>query len=70
MLYPAVRPGPDHAHMAPRLLNHLKENNYENKDDLFGRRNGQFYRNWCRQDMAYEMKPDFVRAFNNHGFKF
>ena len=37
MVYPSVRPGPDHAHMAPRLIGHLKENNYENKPDLFGR---------------------------------
>lgn len=36
-MYPAVRPGEDHAHMAPALLNHLKENNFENKEDLLGR---------------------------------
>ena len=29
-LFPALRPGKDHAHMGPRLIAHLKENNYEN----------------------------------------
>ena len=24
MMFPSVRPGPDHAHMAPRILSHLK----------------------------------------------
>lgn len=48
MLYPSVRPGPDHAHMAPRLINHLKENNFENSKDLFGRQNASFYKNFCR----------------------
>ena len=28
-LYFAVRPGKDHEHMAPRLIRHLKENNFE-----------------------------------------
>ena len=45
MLFPCVRPGPDHAHMAPALLAHLKANNYENSKDFFGRRNAQFYKN-------------------------
>ena len=70
MLYPAVRPGPDHAHMAPRLLQHLKENNYENKEDFLGRRTAFFYKNFTRQDMSMDMKPDFIKQFNKHGFKF
>ena len=37
-LYPSVRPGKDHAHMAPRLIEHLKANNFENKPDALGRR--------------------------------
>lgn len=48
ILTPSVRPGKDHEHMAPRLINHLKANNYENKDDFFGRRNAQFYKNFTR----------------------
>ena len=39
MLYPCVRPGPDHAHMAPKIIGHLKANNYEDKPDKFGRKN-------------------------------
>ena len=39
-LYPSLRPGKDHDHMAPRLMRHLKENNFEAKDDFLGRRNG------------------------------
>jgi hypothetical protein len=70
LLYPSVRPGPDHAHMAPRLLQHLKDNNYENKEDFLGRRTGQFYKNWTRQEMSLEMKPGFIKQFNLHGFKF
>ena len=30
-LYPSLRPGKDHAHMGPRLIEHLRQNNYENK---------------------------------------
>jgi hypothetical protein len=30
-LVPAVRPGKDHEHMAPALVEHLKTNNYEDK---------------------------------------
>lgn len=47
-LFFSVRPGKDHEHMAPALIKHLKENNFEAKDDLFGRRNAQFYKNICR----------------------
>ena len=39
ILFPAVRPGKDHAHMAPKLLTHLNANNFENKPDWLGRRN-------------------------------
>ena len=46
---PAVRPGKDHAHMAPRLLDHLKNNDFENKVDFLGRRTGLFYKNYMRQ---------------------
>jgi len=48
MMYPALRPGSDHAHMAPRLFNHLKENNFDQKPDLLGRKPASFYRNWVR----------------------
>ena len=47
-LFPAVRPGPDHAHMSPRLLAHLKTHNYEAMPDKFGRRGADFYRNFVR----------------------
>jgi hypothetical protein len=66
-LFPALRPGPDHAHMAPRLLQHLSANNHENKVDVFGRKPATFYRNFCRQEAR---KPDFVRNLADHGFKF
>ncbi len=45
-LYPSVRPGKDHAHMAGKLISHLKENDYENKQDALGRRTGRFYKNF------------------------
>lgn len=38
VLKPSLRPGKDHAHMAPRLINHLKTNNFEDKQDALGRR--------------------------------
>ena len=66
MIYPSVRPGPDHAHMGPRLINHLKENNFENSKDFFGRQNAIFYRNFCRQEMGTDMKPDVVKALCGH----
>ena len=69
-LFPSLRPGKDHAHMGPRLIGHLKENNYENKQDALGRRTGMFYRNYCRQSMELELKPSVVRAIEDHGFKF
>mmetsp|Transcript_40714 Transcript_40714/g.39318 ORF Transcript_40714/g.39318 Transcript_40714/m.39318 type:complete len:142 (+) Transcript_40714:125-550(+) len=68
-LFFGLRPGKDHAHMAPRLLHHLKENNFENKPDSLGRRTGQFYRNFCRQTMDPEMKPFQIKKLETHGFK-
>ena len=69
-LTPSLRPGKDHAHMAPKLINHLRENNYENGKDFIGRRNGMFYKNYMRQMNEIEFKPSFVRRIENHGFKF
>ena len=69
-LFLAVRPGPDHAHMAPRLLYHLKANNFENADDFLGRRTAFFYKNPTRQEMSLEMKPKVVLKLEKHGFKF
>ena len=70
MMYPALRPGSDHAHMAPRLFNHLKENNFEHKPDLLGRKPATFYRNWVRQEGQGNLKPDFLIAMQKHGFTF
>jgi hypothetical protein len=70
MLTPSLRPGKDHAHMGGRLINYLKANNFENKQDSFGRRTGMFYKNYCRQNMEYEMKPSLVKKLELHGFKF
>ena len=70
MMYPTIMPGPDHAHMAPRLLTHLKEHNYENGTDFLGRKNAMFYRNHIRQEMGIEMKPKRIRDLNAHGFSF
>jgi hypothetical protein len=70
LLFPSLRPGKDHAHMGGRIINHLKENNFENKQDALGRRTGTFYRNFCRQSMEYELKPDVVKGLETHGFKF
>ena len=68
MMFPAVRPGPDHAHMAPRVLGHLKANNFEAAPDKFGRKNAMFYKNYMRQDN--QLKPKLVAQFNKHGFTF
>ena len=70
MLFPSLRPGKDHAHMAPRLINHLKENNYENKQDALGRRTAAFYKNFNRQVMDPELKPTLIKKIEKHGFKF
>lgn len=69
-LFPSLRPGKDHAHMAPRLIGHLKENNFENKQDALGRRTGMFYKNYCRQVMEMEYKPKLIKKVETHGFKF
>ena len=60
MIFPAVRPGPDHQHMAPKIINYLKENNFEHRPDKFGRKSAEFYRNYCRQDMSANNKPKLV----------
>jgi hypothetical protein len=70
MLYPSLRPGPDHAHMAGRLITHLKENDYEKSPDFFGRQNAGFYRNFVRQENSPAMKPEVVKALCEHGFAF
>ena len=67
MLFPTIRPGSDHDHMAPRLYAHLRANDCEQAPDFFGRRNAQFYKNWCRQTKD---TPMMVRKFNDHGFNF
>ena len=69
-MFPAVRPGPDHAHMAPKILAHLKANNYENMPDKFGRRPASFYKNFFRQETSNEFKPELVKNFNKHGFSY
>jgi hypothetical protein len=69
-LFPSLRPGNDHEHMAPRLIKHMKENNFENKQDALGRRTGTFYKNFCRQSMEYELKPSVILGVESHGFKF
>jgi len=57
LMFPALRPGPDHYHMAPQLIDHLKKNNFENKKDFLGRRTGLFYKNFCRQMNEPGYKP-------------
>jgi len=56
--------------MAPSIILHLKENNYENKQDALGRRTANFYRNPIRQMQDLEYKPNVVRRLELHGFKF
>ena len=69
-LFPCVRPGPDHAHMAPKILGYLKANNFENKPDKFGRKSAYFYKNFFRQETSNEFKPALVIEFNKHGFSY
>ena len=69
-MFPAVRPGPDHAHMAPAILGYLKENDFEKKPDRFGRRNAEFYKNHIKQEMTPEYQPKLVKKFNQLGFTF
>ena len=64
-LYPSLRPGGDHDHMMPRLTAHLKENNCETRDDLFGRKPASFYKNWVRQEKT---TPGFAMKLRDHGF--
>lgn len=56
--------------MGPKLITHLKENNYENGKDFIGRRNGTYYRNYNRQMNDMEYKTTFVHMLERHGFKF
>ena len=48
VLIPSIRGGPQHEHMAPKIIAHLKNNNCERQPDKFGRLNAEFYRNWVR----------------------
>uniref|UniRef100_A0A7S3IWT8 Uncharacterized protein n=1 Tax=Strombidium inclinatum TaxID=197538 RepID=A0A7S3IWT8_9SPIT len=70
LMVPAVRPGPDHAQMAPKLIHHLQANDFAKQPDILGRRGGNYYTNWYGSDYSYEMKPMAVKALNTHGFKF
>lgn len=70
MMAPAIRPGKDHEHMAPALMKHLREHNYENTTDALGRRTAAYYKNYVRQCMEIEYKPKFVKMVERHGFKF
>ena len=56
--FPSVRNTQEHAHMMPKLMDHLKNNDYEKMEDRFGRMPATFYKNWVRQEMA----PDKKRA--------
>ena len=38
-MFPSIRAGPQHDHMAPALITHLRQNNCENQPDKFGRLN-------------------------------
>jgi hypothetical protein len=67
-LYPSLRPGGDHDHMLPRLMNHLNANSCETRPDLLGRRPASFYQNWCRQSKV--KIPPMVRNMRDHGFNF
>ena len=62
-IQPIVRGGKDHAHMAPKLINHLNTHNFEDMPDPWGRRNADFYRNFIRQTKD---EPAIVRRLNKH----
>ena len=64
MMFPSVRAGAQHAHMAPAIYHHLKKNNCESQPDKFGRMNATFYRNWVRQDNT--IKIDFIDQLEKH----
>ena len=68
-LYFGIRPGKDHQHMAPAIYQHLKANNFENKPDFLGRRNGSFYKNYIRQDMSNDLKTSNWKILETRGFK-
>jgi hypothetical protein len=53
--------------MAPRLLTHLRANNFEALPDKFGRKPATFYRNFCRQEGGVH-QPMVVVALRDHGF--
>ena len=64
--FPSVRGVSDHAHMMPKLLYHLKNNDYERMDDRFGRMPATFYKNWVRQELAGEKKTATVLQMEKH----
>ena len=64
MLFPSVRAGEQHAHMAPAIMHHLRSNNCENAPDKFGRLNAGFYKNFTRQDNT--RKPDVIDQLEKH----
>jgi hypothetical protein len=68
-LFPALRPGPDHEHMAPRLIQHLRANNCDQRADFFGRKPATFYKNFCRQESG-QYTPAVVTNLKDHGFNF
>ena len=63
-IFPSVRAGEQHAHMAPAIMHHLRFNNCEKAEDKFGRLNAQFYQNWVRQDMTCHNK--FADQMSKH----
>ena len=63
-LFPSVRGGGQHAHMAPAIMHHLKFNDCEKAQDKFGRLNAQFYKNWVRQEPG--RKIDFHDQLEKH----
>ena len=58
-LFPAVRPGADHAHMAPKVLGYLRQHDYEATPDKFGRKDASYYSNYVKQEMITR-KPKLV----------
>ena len=63
-MFPSVRAGEQHAHMAPKLIYHLKANDCERQADKFGRLNAKFYRNWVRQENS---QPNgFIDQMSKH----
>ena len=58
LMRPVVRNNKDNYHMGPKLLDHLRQNNYEKMPDLFGRNGPDFYKNFIKQ--TNDMKPGIV----------